>query len=1072
VTVGTEAGERGRLLAEEQAALRRVATLVASGATAGDVFAAVAGEVAHVLDVPTVMLARYTPGPAITVLASLNEPSFVAGSRWPLDGPSVSATVLETGRPARIDDYSTLPGSIPAGVRSSGGGSTAGAPIIADGAMWGVLTAGTRSGEFLPADLEGRLAAFSELVAIAISNAAALDWLQALADEQAALRRIATLIAEGASTSALGATVLEEVARVLDVPAGWLVRYEPGDTITIVASLNDPTFEPGTSWPLDGDSVSSRIRNTGNSARVDDYSGLPGTLSAKTRESGVSSVAGAPVVVDGAVWGAVCVGTTSGRLPADTETRLRDFTELVATAISNTESRDGLRKLLQEQAALHRVATLVAQEVSPSEVFAVVAEEVSRLFDLPWVELARYNDDNSGTVIGAAGDHPFPVGSTWPLDGPSIMQLVCRTERPARIEDYGELPGSIAEVARTAGIRGAIGAPVMVDGAVWGSFIAIATTDSALPPGAEERLGLFAELIATAISNVEARDDLRSLAAEQAALRRVAVLVAEGADPESVFEAVCIEAGQLIGAASVNLSRYTTDGFNETIAGWSLRDVHLPPGVRFPITPDTLAGKITQARAPARVDNWAEATSELARLVHARGARSSVGAPVIVEGRVWGALAAATDQEEPLPGDTELRLASFTDLIATAVSDSEARDSERRLLEEQAALRRVATLVAEGAGRDQLFSAVATEVAQLLHVSGAVLDRFEPDRTAVTLAVSYDPGWEAAQGVLEVGTRWPPDAGSLAAMLLETGRPERVDDPASTGGGIAERWQAAHIGSAVAAPITVDGTLWGAIRVFSREDSALPRETEARLEGFTGLVATAVSNATSREALIASRARIVAAGDEARRRIERDLHDGTQQRLIALGLDLQRVRAQMPADPAGAADGLGRMQDDLHGLLEEIRELSSSLHPPLLSRRGFVPALRALARRSPIPVDIDVELRDRPPPAIETALYYVASEALTNAIKHSEASAISVIVETDHLGWPFGIGLDGRRGVASSSSSKLYATITDDGVGGADASAGSGLSGLTDRVDALGGRLTIDSPPGLGTRISIVLPLG
>src|SRR5262249_151279 len=160
------------------------------------------------------------------------------------------------------------------------------------------------------------------------------------------------------------------------------------------------------------------------------------------------------------------------------------------------------------------------------------------------------------------------------------------------------------------------------------------------------------------------------------------------------------------------------------------------------------------------------------------------------------------------------------------------------------------------------------------------------------------------------------------------------------------------------------------------------------------------------------------------------------------------------------------METDLEAMIEEIRALSSSLHPPLLTRRGFVPALRALARRSPIPVDIDVELRDRPPPAIESALYYVASEALTNAIKHSAASSISVIVETDHVGAPFGVGLDGRRGVGH-----LHAPITDDGIGGADAASGSGLTGLRDRVDALGGRFTLDSPAGVGTRIAIVLPL-
>jgi signal transduction histidine kinase len=682
-----------------------------------------------------------------------------------------------------------------------------------------------------------------------------------------------------------------------------LSRYTPdGFNVTMAGwSLRDIHIPVGLRFPLSPDTIGGEIVRTGGPVRKDSWEDAQSDLARLVRERGVRSSVGAPVIVEGRLWGALVAATDrEDGLPGGTETQLARFTDLVATAISNTESRDGLRKLAVEQAALLRVAGLVAREAPPAELWAAVCAEVAQVFDLPWVELARYDGDDSATVIGAAGHHPFSVGTRWTLDGPSVMQLVRSSGRPSRIDDYRELAGTIADVARAGGIRGAIGAPVVVDGATWGAFVAIATEErgAEIPPGAEERLGVFTELIAAAISNVEAHDDLRNLANEQGALRRVA------------------------------------------------------------------------------------------------------------------------------------------------------------------------TLVAQGAGRDELFSAVATEAAHLLHVSGAVLDRFEPDRTAITLAASYEASWTEAQGVLEVGVRWPPDEGSLAAMLVGTGRAARVDDPADTGGGIAERWQAAGIGSAVAAPIVVGGQLWGAIRVFARRGARLPGDTEQRLAAFTELVATSVSNASARDDLIASRARIVAAGDDARRRIERDLHDGTQQRLIALGLDLQRIRATVVEDPAEAAAGLSHMEDDLQLLLEEIRELSSNLHPPLLSRRGFVPALRALARRSSIPVEIDVELRERPPAAIETALYYVASEALTNAIKHSQASAISVSVETDHVGWPFGIGLDGRRGVG-----QLYATISDDGVGGADVTTGSGLSGLADRIDALGGRFSIDSPAGLGTRISIVLPL-
>jgi signal transduction histidine kinase len=206
--------------------------------------------------------------------------------------------------------------------------------------------------------------------------------------------------------------------------------------------------------------------------------------------------------------------------------------------------------------------------------------------------------------------------------------------------------------------------------------------------------------------------------------------------------------------------------------------------------------------------------------------------------------------------------------------------------------------------------------------------------------------------------------------------------------------------------------------------------------------------------LIASRARIVAAGDEARQRIERNLHDGAQQQLIALGLDLQRVRSALEADPSAASADLEKVERDLAGVLEDIRELSRGLHPGLLARGGLGASLRALARRSPIPamVDVDVDVGERPPASVEAAVYYVASEALTNAIRHSHASAISITV--------------------ADGDGAVRATITDDGVGGAAPGEGSGLAGAADRVDALGGRFALESRPGDGTTITIELPIG
>jgi signal transduction histidine kinase len=703
--------------------------------------------------------------------------------------------------------------------------------------------------------------------------------LTELADEQAALRHVATLVAEGALPAELFAAVAEEVARLLEVSAATVVRFE-GDSSVVVASFNDPGFPVGSRWFHDPTSLNTAVLERRAPARIDRYGDQPGPIAAAAHSSGVNSAVGVPIFVGGHVWGMIAVGKRHEReaLPPETDSRLEAFTELVATAISNTQAHDDLREVAEEQAALRRVATLVAAAAPPQEIFDAVAKEVVNILGLPRVEMVRYESDLHGRVIGATGDHPFPPGSRWPLDGPSIMSMVHETGRPARIDDYRDLSGTIAEVARKAELHSAIGAPIIVDGRTWGVIIAMSTTER-VPPGYEDRLAQFTDLVATAVSNLQARDDLRGLAGEQAALRRVATLVARGADAPTVFDAVCRETCRLIGASSVNLAHYTSDGFNVTMAGWSIGGTHLPVGTRLPAAADTIGGLILQTRAPARKDTYDEISSELGTVVRDRGIRSAVAAPVVVEGDVWGALIAGTHSPEPLPPGTERRLARFTELVATAVS-----------------------------------------------------------------------------------------------------------------------------------------------------------------------------NAATRDELIASRARIVAAGDEARRRVERDLHDGTQQRLIALSLDLQAARATIPAELEETHGALQRIERDVQEVLEDVRELSRGLHPSILARAGLLPSLRMLARKSPIRVSLHVDITDRPAESTEIGVYYIVSEALTNAGKHSGASQVGVSVE--------------------SAGSVLRVRIEDDGVGGAEPGGGSGLVGLMDRVHALGGRFSLISPPAAGTTITIELPLG
>ena len=267
-------------------------------------------------------------------------------------------------------------------------------------------------------------------------------------------------------------------------------------------------------------------------------------------------------------------------------------------------------------------------------------------------------------------------------------------------------------------------------------------------------------------------------------------------------------------------------------------------------------------------------------------------------------------------------------------------------------------------------------------------------------------------------------------------------------GTVAETAQEAGFQSVAGAPIIVDGRVWGAIVVVSSSD-ALPERSEVRVAEYTELVATAISNATTHAALLASRARIVAAGDEGRKRVERDLHDGIQQRLIALALDVQTLRTLDSSTGKPQRQGLERLERDLEAVLEEMRNISQGLHPALLARRGLRPPLQALARRSPIPVELHVS-GPRSPEPIEVATYYVVSEALTNAIKHSRASVITIEIE--------------------STETTLRAVIEDDGIGGAVVGSGTGLTGLIDRIDALGGTLELGSGTAGGTRIEIELP--
>jgi signal transduction histidine kinase len=365
-----------------------------------------------------------------------------------------------------------------------------------------------------------------------------------------------------------------------------------------------------------------------------------------------------------------------------------------------------------------------------------------------------------------------------------------------------------------------------------------------------------------------------------------------------------------------------------------------------------------------------------------------------------------------------------------------------QIADEQAALRRVATLVARGALPAEVLTAVTLEAVRLLQADCATMNRYGPNGTVAVVAAWSDTGV-----AVPVGARQKLGGPNIQTTVFHTRRPARIDDYSAASGAIAETHRALGLRAAVGVPVSVEGRLWGVMMAGSRA-GLLPAGTEARLAGFTELAATAIANAEAQAALTASRARIVATADATRRRIERNLHDGAQQRLVSLALNLRA--AQATATP-GTREQLDQLAAGLDDVLQELREIAHGLHPAILADGGLQPALKTLTRRSAIPVHLDIQLEGRLAEPVETAAYYTVAEALTNTAKHARATTANVQV--------------------AESDGALRVRIRDNGRGGADFSHGSGLLGLKDRAEALGGRLQMLSPAGAGTTLEIELPL-
>ncbi len=529
-----------------------------------------------------------------------------------------------------------------------------------------------------------------------------------------------------------------------------------------------------------------------------------------------------------------------------------------------------------------------------------------------------------------------------------------------------------------------------------------------------------------------ATDMLTELAAEHAALLRVAELVAGAASSAEVFGAAAREASRMLEGRAMTLVRFNGDRELVVVAS---HDGPAAVGDHITFEQDTLPDRVLRGAAVVRVDDYtAERDAELAR---SYGLAAAVAAPVALGGTVWGMLT-ATSPTGPLPRETDDRLNAFARLVAAAVGGSHARTELMALADEQAALRRVAELVARGATPDEVFVTVSTEASALLGDLPVALMRYD-DTGAAVVATCNSP---APQGL-----HVPFTAGSAIGEVFRTGRSAHVHTYESTPLADVARELGVTCGAAV--PITVEGRVWATLTT-SSSGPPLPADTEVRLAQFAELAAVAIANAEMNARLIASRARVVATADESRRRLQRDVHDGAQQRLVHALIALKVARTVVDAGSA-AAGLIGEALTNVERASSELRDLVRGILPTSLTHGGLRVGLESLIDDLALPVDVHITA-PRLPTSTETTAYFVVAEALTNAVKHSQAREVSLHVE-----------LEGDT---------LVVQIRDDGVGGADPARGSGLTGLVDRVDAAGGVLSIRSPAGEGTTVRATLPVG
>ncbi len=982
-------------ITDEWDLLRHLTSLVSEDAADAEVFAAVDRALAQLAGADFSVLIRFEPDDGLAVVALDGAAASTEPALEPLPEAAVARSLRSVGRPERwngpnlAEKLPFITGSRPA-TRCA-----LAVPIQTGTLSWGL--------EVLVADHEDAFGGVTdELLANVVDLIRpTLAWSDARRDlrhvelERAQLRRVAEVAASATEIEELFVALTQAASTVLHGHPTSLVRYDDDSHGILVATHA-------------GGAVAGDI--------------------------GTPSAVSVPIMLGRQVWGSLAAGSSGAPLPPDAEERLSTLVGIVAASIESAQVRDDLRAMAHEQAALRRVAELMVLDVPQEVLFDAVASEAAELVN-ECTTLLRVDDETSCTVVGV-GRSGVAAGTRITMSAEQgLVAQVCRTRSPARVDDHPSHTGR-DEAINERSHRSSVGVPVIVSNEVWG-VLGCTSWEHRLRPGTERRLEQFAPLVAAALANAEARAHVQELADEQTALRRVADLAAREAPAEEVMQAVVDEAARLSGVEFTTLLRFEDDQTSSIIAlAGAPRGIEI--GMRAPIDGGGATQQVWHTQRPARIDDLSQVGGGWARVASGRGFTASVAVPIFIRGHLWGVLVVVST-DRPLPAATEGHLVNFAELAGTGVSAAQARVELRAVVEEQIVLRRVAELAARGAPLEQVLEATAREASALMGGMAAALTQYKGDEEGVIIA--------GCNISTPVGMRVPLTEDTGTGIVKRTRKPYRVDDFAATS--LAKVAADLGIVAAVTVPVTVEGTVWGMLSITSA-GPPIPPGIESRLTQFAELVAAAIATAQNKNALLASRRRVLTTADETRRRVQRDVHDGAQQQLVHTIINLKLAREAMTAGDGQAERLITEALRNAERASQELRDLVHGILPAALTLGGLRRGVVSLADDLALPVSIRVEA-PRLSTKLETTAYFVVAEALTNVVKHARAAhaRVDVVLAGD----------------------VLVIDVVDDGTGGADAASGTGLTGLQDRVQASDGILTISSPPGGGTHLQARIPV-